>query len=46
MCSPMPDLDPEEVGASAPPACGRWPGCDTPPGGGSCVWPECVEGER
>ena len=35
MCSPMPDLDPED--ALAPLPCERYPQCKP------CTWPQCVE---
>lgn len=38
MCSPMPDLDPDEIGAGAPPPCAHYPECRQ-----ECAWPACNE---
>jgi len=38
MCSPMPDVDPDEVGVGAPLPCDRYPECRQ-----ECTWPACNE---
>jgi hypothetical protein len=40
MCSPMPDIDPDDDDAPGP--CGRWPGCERE-GDPVCTWPACVD---
>jgi hypothetical protein len=38
MCSPMPDVSPEDIGA--PSACFRYPHCEAHE---ACGWPQCAE---